>query len=138
MAAPCDGILISHPHQDHYGLLEEPPIEWPVFCGEATEKLIRLTTSIFGPGIDRAFWHWKGRESLQSGPFLVTAFLTDHSAFDAYMLLIEVHGRRILYSGDFRAHGRKATLLPGRAIYSLRLRSWHESPRGAFAAKLRR
>ena len=37
--------------------------------------------------------------------------LTDHSAFDAYMLLIEVAGKRILYSGDFRAHGRKSSLV---------------------------
>lgn len=27
-------ILISHPHQDHYGLLEEAPPTWPVRCGE--------------------------------------------------------------------------------------------------------
>lgn len=111
LAAPCDGILISHPHQDHYGLLEETPTEWPVFCGEATEKLIRLTAGIFGTGIDRGFWYWKGKKSLQVGPFVVTPFLTDHSAFDAYMLLIEVHGRRIFYSGDFRTHGRKASLV---------------------------
>ena len=37
--------------------------------------------------------------------------MTDHSAFDAYMLLIEVEGKRILYSGDFRTHGRKAALV---------------------------
>lgn len=34
----------------------------------------------------------------------------DHSAFDAYAILVEAGGRRILYSGDLRAHGRKATL----------------------------
>ena len=37
--------------------------------------------------------------------------LTDHSAFDAYMLLIEVDGRRVLYTGDFRLHGRKGVLV---------------------------
>jgi len=31
----------------------------------------------------------------------------DHSAFDAYAFLIEGDGKRILYSGDFRGHGRK-------------------------------
>ncbi len=36
--------------------------------------------------------------------------LIDHSAFDAYALLIEVAGKSVLYSGDFRAHGRKAVL----------------------------
>src|SRR4051812_43232723 len=37
--------------------------------------------------------------------------LTDHSAFDAYMLLIEGAGKRILYTGDFRRHGRKSVLV---------------------------
>lgn len=37
--------------------------------------------------------------------------LTDHSAYDAYMLLIEGAGKRILYTGDFRRHGRKSTLI---------------------------
>jgi ribonuclease J len=36
--------------------------------------------------------------------------LIDHSAFDAHMLLVDVHGKRILYSGDFRVHGRKSAL----------------------------
>jgi ribonuclease J len=35
----------------------------------------------------------------------------DHSAFDAYALLVEAQSRRLLYSGDFRGHGRKAGLV---------------------------
>jgi ribonuclease J len=31
----------------------------------------------------------------------------DHSAFDALAFSIEYEGKRILYTGDFRAHGRK-------------------------------
>lgn len=56
------------------------------------------------------FHPWKSGLALQIGPFKVTPFLIDHSAFDAYMVLIEVHGKRILYSGDFRTHGRKSVL----------------------------
>ncbi len=37
--------------------------------------------------------------------------LIDHSAFDAYMLLIESAGKRVLYTGDFRRHGRKSVLV---------------------------
>ena len=37
-------------------------------------------------------------------------FLVDHSAFDAYALLVEADDKRVYYSGDFRAHGRKAAL----------------------------
>jgi ribonuclease J len=48
------------------------------------------------------------RRPLQIGSFTVTPFLVDHSAFDAYALLIEAGGRRLFYSGDIRFHGRKA------------------------------
>jgi ribonuclease J len=109
--AQIDGVLISHPHQDHYGLLEETPRDWPVFCGEATKRLIQLTSGIFGNPIDRDFKLWKSGSLFEIGPFRITPHLTDHSAFDAYMLLIEVEGKRILYSGDFRTHGRKSALV---------------------------
>lgn len=111
LTSPVDGVLISHPHQDHYGLLEETPPDWPVFCGEATAKLITLTTGIFGKPIQRDFRPWASAKTTQVGPFSVTPYLTDHSAFDAYMLVIDVAGKRILYSGDFRSHGRKSRLV---------------------------
>ena len=44
------------------------------------------------------------------GPFRITPFLNDHSAFDAYSLLVEADGRRLFYTGDIRGHGRKASL----------------------------
>jgi len=44
------------------------------------------------------------------GDFRITPLLVDHSAVDAYALLIEAEGRRVLYSGDFRGHGRKSIL----------------------------
>lgn len=108
---PVSGVLISHPHQDHYGLLGETPAHWPVYSGAATAKLVHLTTGIFGPPLDRVFRTWTNGEPLAVGPFTITPYLTDHSAFDAHMLLVEVAGRRIFYSGDFRMHGRKAGLV---------------------------
>ncbi len=64
-------------------------------------------------------------QSLTFGPFTVTPILVDHSAFDAYALLVEAGGQRLLYSGDLRAHGRKGALFerlvrsPPRAIDAL-------------------
>jgi ribonuclease J len=108
---PVDGVLLSHPHQDHYGLLGELPPDWPVYCGPACEKLIRLTVGIFGAAPLQPFHSWTSGIPFKVGPFTVTPLLTDHSAFDAHMLLIEAAGRRVLYSGDFRLHGRKGALV---------------------------
>ena len=111
LTSPLDGVLISHPHQDHYGLLAETPPDWPVFCGEATAKLIILTTGIFGQPIQRDFRPWASGKTIQIGPFSGTPNLTYHLAFDTHMLGIDVAGKRILYSGDFRRHGRKSRLV---------------------------
>ena len=105
-------VLISHPHQDHWGLVEELPPDWPVWTGEGSAKLIAITGDITRRPILRGFNTWNSRSGLFAiGPFTVTPILTDHSAFDAYMLLIEAAGKRILYTGDFRRHGRKSTLV---------------------------
>lgn len=111
LGAPTAGLLISHPHQDHYGLLDETPPAWPVYSGPMAARLMALTTNIFGKMPVRDYRHWASGVQQDIGPFRVTPLLTDHSAFDAYMLLIESEGRRILYSGDFRIHGRKAGLV---------------------------
>lgn len=108
---PVTGVLLSHPHQDHYGLLNELPEKWPVYCGKAAESLIRLSSNMFDKAPPQAFSHWESNTPFELGPFRITPFLTDHSAFDAYMLLIEAEGYRLLYSGDFRIHGRKSSLV---------------------------
>lgn len=55
--------------------------------------------------------HLRHRHPLQLGPFRLSPWLVDHSAFDAYALLVEAGGRRLLYTGDVRAHGRKRATL---------------------------
>ena len=105
-------VLISHPHQDHWGLVDELPSEWPVWTGAGSAKLITVTGDVTRRPISRTFNTWTSRGgSFAIGAFTVTPYLTDHSAFDAYMLLIEGAGKRILYTGDYRRHGRKASLV---------------------------
>lgn len=105
-------VLISHPHQDHWGLVEELPPFWPIWTGSSSAKLIAVTGDITRRPLARTFETWDSRSGpFAIGPFTVTPILTDHSAFDAYMLLIEVAGKRILYTGDFRRHGRKSALV---------------------------
>jgi ribonuclease J len=105
-------VLISHPHQDHWGLVEELPPNWPIWTGTGSAKLIAVTADITRHPLTRTFNTWHSRSGPFSiSPFVVTPILTDHSAFDAYMLLVEGMGKRILYTGDFRRHGRKSVLI---------------------------
>jgi len=92
-------------------LLNELPADWPVHCGKATEQLIHMTRAITGSTLGHRFHPWTSGQPFTVGAFRITPWLTDHSAFDAHMLLIEVEGKRLLYSGDFRTHGRKASLV---------------------------
>lgn len=105
-------VLISHPHQDHWRLVNELPASWPIWTGCNSAKRIAVVGDITRHSLTRAFETWNGRSGpFTVGPFTVTPILTDHSAFDADMLLIEGAGKRILYSGDFRRHGRKSALV---------------------------
>jgi ribonuclease J len=105
-------VLISHPHQDHWGLVEELPPDWPIWTGSGAAKLIAVTGNVTRRPLARRFETWDSRaRTLTIGPFSVTPILTDHSAFDAYMLLVEGAGKRLLYTGDFRRHGRKSALV---------------------------
>ncbi len=104
-------VLICHSHQDHWGLVNDLPPTWPVWTGEASAKLIVITARLARAPLTRKLNCWHSRGSLTIGEFRVTPILTDHSAFDAYMLLIESAGQRVLYSGDFRRHGRKSVLI---------------------------
>lgn len=103
------GIVISHPHSDHYGLVGHAHRSIPVHIGLEAEKLLRASAafSSFGLQLTNAV-HYRPGVRFSVGPFVITPFLVDHSAFDAYSLLIEADGRRLFYSGDLRGHGWKA------------------------------
>ena len=108
---PVDAVLISHPHQDHYGLVRFLRKSIPVYLGEETHKVLEVS-DLFLPikaKIKRPVF-FKDRVPFQIGPFKITPYLMDHSAFGAYAFLIEADGRSLFYSGDLRGHGRKARL----------------------------
>lgn len=108
---PVQGVLLSHGHADHHGLVGQLPAEWPVWSGAPTRRLVAIGERLFDRASPAVWNTWVSGQSFDLGPFRVTPHLTDHSGFDAHMLEVEVAGRRILYSGDFRTHGRKGELV---------------------------
>jgi ribonuclease J len=106
-----DAVLISHPHQDHFGLIDLLAPDIPVYIGELGKRLIDATRVLLGKDLhSNDFHYFKSWQSIELGDFTITPYLVDHSAVDAYGFLIEAEGKRVFYSGDFRAHGRKSKL----------------------------
>jgi ribonuclease J len=106
------GILISHPHQDHFGLLAHISKDIPIGMGPAARRILTAASPFMRDAwpVPTRGWDFQSGVSFQIGPFRITPTLVDHSAYDSYSLLVESDGKRIFYSGDFRAHGRKAAL----------------------------
>ena len=107
-----DAILISHAHLDHYGLLKYVHSDIPVYLSNGTNKLIEIS-QIFGIceqyKINTNLFN--KNESFNIGDFSIKPYLMDHSAFDAYAFEISCNSKTIIYSGDFRGHGRNAYYL---------------------------
>lgn len=107
-------LFVSHAHLDHYGLIHHADRRVPVFLGRATRELIEISCAMSGGSVAPDAWApLDDRKPLEAGCFRVTPFLVDHSAMDAYAFLVEAGGKKVFYSGDFRAHGRKGRLMKG-------------------------
>ncbi len=106
------GVVISHPHQDHYGLAHRLPPETTFLIGHAAQAILEAADLFTPAGLKlQHVIHMAHRQPIVLGPFTITPYLVDHSAYDAYAVLVEADGKRLFYSGDFRAHGRKAKLV---------------------------
>ncbi len=105
------GLVLSHGHIDHWGLAPLAGPDLPVALGGATLRILQAAA----PFVPRPYVPVRPIEltagkSIELGPFRITPYLVDHSAYGAHALEVEASGKRLFYSGDIRGHGRKAAL----------------------------
>lgn len=100
------GVLVSHLHGDHCGLVPYARPGLPLGMGATAARILREAEFFTGrPALPAPRWSFEDRRPFQVGPFRVTPYQVEHSALDAFALLVEAGGRQLLYSGDLRAHG---------------------------------
>lgn len=112
-----DAIFYTHYHGDHLGLFHYVPDNVPQYIGEVAKQVVLCK--------HKQLSYIKGREELSQeeisklekmsvlipeqtinvGDIKVTPYFVSHSAYDAYMFLIEADGKGVLHTGDFRGHG---------------------------------
>ena len=132
---PVDAVFFTHYHGDHVGRIMEIPKDIPLYMGPIAKKtLINIQDSLGHSRLSDAPEHLKEAELLKNSDrvrcfnyngsyydavkdipgFSIEPYCVDHSAYDAYMFLIETDddsrksGKYItLHTGDFRGHGRR-------------------------------
>lgn len=126
--AKCDAVLFSHYHGDHVGLMQHIPQqdirghEIALCMGlEARKVLIRIHKTLANDDFENNENHkeilnllidrtrWTNLENLVPftiGDFTITPVRVDHSAYDAYMFIIQAEGKNMIHTGDYRTHGR--------------------------------
>jgi len=114
MAGDADAIFFSHYHGDHVGLHHLIPEHIAQYMGAGAIDVMRCKYEALNVHQDysrqlaaiKRMIPFKERERIAiKDSIFVTPFFVSHSAFDAYMFLIECEGKRILHTGDFRRHG---------------------------------
>ncbi|MBO6119043.1 MAG: MBL fold metallo-hydrolase [Lachnospiraceae bacterium] len=105
-----DTVFFSHNHGDHVGLIDTINNDIPIYMGKTSLELLKMFAERTKERqytlktLDRVKTFEK-KEKIVIKDIVVTPYFVDHSAFDAYMFLVEAEGKKILYTGDFRDHG---------------------------------
>ena len=113
-----DAVFFTHYHGDHIGRFMEIPDDVDLYMGEVTYKVIlNIRREIKDDAAVAKLTERRKNGSISfverdtpvyiNNDIVVTAYDVDHSAYDAYMYLVEADGTNILHTGDFRDHGHR-------------------------------
>ena len=110
----ADAIFYTHYHGDHVGLFPFVPEAIPQYIGKGAQEVMLCKYEALNKHYDQAkelnalrrFRNYRTLVPIDiNGKIRVTPYFVSHSAFDAYMFKIEVEGKTIFHTGDFRSHG---------------------------------
>ena len=105
-----DGVLVTHPHVDHFGYISLLNSRVPIHLGEGAKAIIDIRSEIYRAGWDRRLDHlsfetFRTGEEIRVKDLVYRPFSVDHSIPASYGFIIHVGDKTIMYTGDLRCHG---------------------------------
>lgn len=101
-------VLISHAHPDHYGLLGYIHKSVPIYALRETKNLIQASSELLFNNIFSDINVIPISKDIELRDFKIRAYPVNHSVAGACAYCItDKSGKKILYSGDIRTHGRE-------------------------------
>lgn len=117
-AEKVDAVFFTHYHGDHMGRFMEIPAHIPLYMGSVSRKVLININRALHREAELAVLLDEDRVGclkvncpIEVEDIRVTPYLVDHSAYDAYMFLIEMPDKTILHTGDYRNHGYRGKAL---------------------------
>lgn len=116
LTAGTNAIFYTHYHEDHVGLHHLINENIPQYIGTGAKDVMLCKYKALGKHLDMTLQK-RATENMLTytaentidfpgcDKIKVTPYYVSHSAFDAYMFLIECDEIKILHTGDFRKHG---------------------------------
>jgi len=110
MITNVDGILITHPHRDHFYGLSFINRNIPIYTGVFTKKIISAYYKCSKVSISNNYgglkWNlFRTGDVLDIKGVKIIPVHVDHSIPAAYGFIIKMSTCNIVYTGDFRMHG---------------------------------
>lgn len=112
-----DAIFYTHYHEDHLGLFHYLNTNTPQYIGKIAKQIMlcKYHQLSYIKGNEHQSQEdilklnlmneLSSNQKIIIGDITITPYFVSHSAYDAFMFLIEAEGKRILHTGDFRGHG---------------------------------
>ncbi len=102
-----DGIIVSHYHDDHAALLKYPLKAKHIYMGRGAYQILEYRKGICDENKAKVRF-LQDCQPFSIGAIVCKPYLCDHSAYDSYMIELSLGDQNVLYTGDFRANGRKS------------------------------
>ena len=111
VAPEIDAILLSHYHSDHTGRIDQVDPKIPVYCGETTALMHEAYSKAGGsPLKGHELRTFRTGDTFTVGSIEVEPVHVDHSIPGAYGFILHTSAGPVVYTGDFRFHGRKGPM----------------------------